>query len=172
VRSAAVRLDGFRGPLPARVEGAATLLLNGRPAPIGAAVRAGDQVALTLAAAPIGEAREAALVVRALRATFRVESLKARPPAALAFAPVTAPAGRTAFSTFVAPEGFPPGTVLASTSPDLRIATRDGKRMLPAPVDPGQIFQLAAAAPDRAGETRTVEVRLGDRTAVWRITAR
>jgi hypothetical protein len=172
VRSQATVLQGFRGPLPARVKGDAVLLVNGKPAPDNASVRAGDRVALSVLAAPIGQVREAVLVVRDMRAPFRVESLKKQPSAELRFAPVTVPAGRTAFSSFVTAEGVVDGTVLSSPEEGLRIATRDGKLTLPTPLVSGQIFQLAAKAPDRAGETRSVAVELGGRSAVWLITAR
>lgn len=172
VTSPAVTLEGFRGRLPVTIAGeGASLLINGRPAEPGQAVKAGDRLAVRLEAGDFGERREAIVTIRDTVATFAVESLTERPAATLAFKALAVPAGRTAFSNFVAPEGFLFGTRLTASSHQLRIVTKSAKDYAPMAMIPGEVFQLAHPSPERPGASITIQIWIGELTAQWTITA-
>jgi hypothetical protein len=172
VTSSSVALEGFRGRLPVTIAGeGALVLINGQPAKPGQAVKAGDRLAVQLTAAGFGERREATVTIRDTAAVFGVDSLSERPPATLAFKPLEVPAGRTAFSNFVAPEGFLFGTRLTASSDRLRVVTKRSKDFAPMTMIPGEVFQLAHPSPERPGESITIEISIGELTAQWTITA-
>ena len=172
VTSSSVALEGFRGRLPVTIEGdGAELLINGRPAKPGQAVKAGDRVAVRLTAGDFGERREAIVAIRDTKAVFAVDSLRERPPSTLAFESIEVPVGRTAFSNFVAPEGFLFGTRLIASSDRLRVVTKRTKDFAPMVMIPGEVFQLAHPSPERKGESVTIQISIGELTTQWTITA-
>jgi hypothetical protein len=172
VTSSSVALDGFRGRLPVAIHGeGAVLVINGQPAKPGQAVKAGDRLAVQLTVGDFGERREAMVTIRDTTALFAVESLSNRPSAILAFKPLKVPAGRIAFSNFVAPEGFLFGTRLIASSDRLRVVTKSTKDFAPMAMIPGEVFQLAHPSPERPGDSVTVQISIGELTAQWTITA-
>ena len=170
--SPSVALEGFRGRLPVTIAGeGAQLLINGEAVKPGQAVKAGDRLAVQLNAGDFGERREAIITIRDTSAVFAVESLSERPPATLVFKPLAVPAGRTAFSNFVAPEGFLFGTRLTASSDKLRVVTKSAKDYAPIAMIPGEVFQLAHPSPERPGDSITIQISIGELTTQWTITA-
>lgn len=173
VTSNGLRLEGFSGRITAHLEGdrQARFVRSGRDEGRRLIVPPGQRIQLRTRVPPFGSTSEVVLVAGSLRHVWKVSALEKKPSAALAPKADSATPGQLVWSGYMAPEGFPPGTELVIDGGPYTLVTKHGrepnaKRRL----DPGDIFQLGAPAPETG--SRIYTIRLGSRKATWTVSAR
>ena len=176
VLSNTVEINGMGETVEARVVvgEAVDLIVNGASRGEATTLSEGDRLRLrTSAPATRAAEKHVAIGLGEASAVWSISTINVEPPDRFEFRERDdIAAGGLAYSGYVAPTFFAPGSALRVESDgSWRIETARGQFTRPVQLLPGDIFQIVAQAPEEPGRTREVVVSLGGRSTVWEITS-